>query len=414
MMTSRERVLSAVEHREPDRVPIDLGGTPTSGIMAQAMADLRRHLGNPGQPPRIFEIIQMLAEVEDDLIDRLRVDVLPVMPPAVAAGLRHDRVKPWTFRDGTVFLVPETFAVEEAEDGALLMREGCDPTRPVYAKMPATGQYFDVPALYECDPNYEPPPLREVRARATLPTETLEFCQARAENLRAHTDKALMAGGFGHLGLMRVGSLPDFLVLMATDPDYVHALFDLRVETTLRSLEKLEAALGGSIDILAWDSFDYGSQRAELFSPDWFAEFFAPRWTALNRWVHENTAWKTWQHSCGSIARVLPHLVETGVDCLNPVQCSAAGMDPQTLKERFGSRITFWGGGVDTQRTLPFGTPDEVAAEVRERIRIFAPGGGFVFNPTHNIQAGTPPENVLAAFDAAREAGAYGPLAQAT
>jgi len=124
-------------------------------------------------------------------------------------------------------------------------------------------------------------------------------------------------------------------------------------------------------------------------------------------WVHRNTRWKVWQHSCGSIPRLIPMLVEAGLDALNPVQCSAAGMDPRWLKETFGDRLTFWGGGVDTQKTLPFGTPEQVAAEVEERIRIFAPGGGYVFNPVHNIQQGTPPENIVAAFDAARAAGRY-------
>ncbi|MBE3064333.1 MAG: methyltransferase, partial [Spirochaetes bacterium] len=124
-------------------------------------------------------------------------------------------------------------------------------------------------------------------------------------------------------------------------------------------------------------------------------------------WVHRNTGWKTWYHCCGSITRILPMLIDSGVDVINPVQTSAAGMDPAWLKERFGSRVVFWGGGVDTQRTMPFASPDEVAAEVRERIRILAPGGGFVFNPIHNIQQGTPPENIAAAYEAARAAGVY-------
>ena len=144
-------------------------------------------------------------------------------------------------------------------------------------------------------------------------------------------------------------------------------------------------------------------------SPDWFEDLFLPCYQVLNDWVHEHTTWKTWQHSCGSIPHVIPMLVESGLDVLNPVQCSAAGMDPAWLKESFGDRLAFWGGGVDTQKTLAFGTPEDVAAEVEERIRIFAPGGGFVFNPIHNIQAGTPPENIIAAYEAARNADVYAP-----
>ena len=152
---------------------------------------------------------------------------------------------------------------------------------------------------------------------------------------------------------------------------------------------------------------DYAGQDRELFSPALFEELCVPHFRAQNAWVHGHTAWKTWFHCCGSIPRLLPLLVDAGVDIINPVQTSAAGMDPQTLKDRFGGKIVFWGGGIDTQRTLPFGSPAQVAEEVRARVRIFGPGGGFVFNPIHNIQQGTPPENIVAAYDAAREAGVY-------
>jgi uroporphyrinogen-III decarboxylase len=195
--------------------------------------------------------------------------------------------------------------------------------------------------------------------------------------------------------------------LLLTDKTYVEDLFAIRTERALKSLEILKDHLKDSIDILCIDGFDCGGQNCELFAPELFEELFVPFLREQNDWVHRNTTWKTWYHSCGSIPRIIPLLIESHMDILNPVQTSAAGMDPKNLKDRFGGKIVFWGGGIDTQKTLPFGSVDEVRREVAERIRIFAPEGGFVFNPVHNVQAGTPPENLAAAFETAREIGRY-------
>jgi len=406
-MTSRERVLKALNHEEPDRVPIDLGGTIMSGIMAHALDRLRRHLGLAESPPKVYEVFQMLGEVEMDLVERLGVDVLPVEPPAQFFSLRRENYKPWQLWDGTEVLMSGEFRAETDAAGDLLLHEGGDPAEPVVARMPHGGFYFDIPSLTETHFDAVPPALSKVRDENRLTDESLEFLQARAERLRAETDKALLLGCWGKTGLPWVCSIPDFLMLLGTDRAYVKDLFEIRTEVALSNLEKLNACLGDKIDILGFEGADYGSQKSELFSPDWFEELFLPFYKQQNDWVHLNTKWKTWQHSCGSIAKILPMMIESGMDILNPVQCSAVGMDARGLKEMYGHKITFWGGGVDTQKTLPFGTPEDVAAEVAERMRIFAPGGGFVFNPIHNVQQGTPPENVLAAFDTVREMGVY-------
>jgi hypothetical protein len=406
-MTSRERVLMAVNFREPDRAPLDLGGSIMSGIMAHALDRLRRHLGLEPRPVRVYEVFQMLGEVEMDVVERLGIDVLPVEPPVQFFGLRREGWKPWRLWDGTDVLMPGQFDVEVSAAGDWLLHTGGDPSQPVEGRMPRGGFYFDMPALTASHYDYTPPPLDQVRQEYRLESPVLEFLACRAEHLRRTTDKALFLGCWDKLGLPWVGSIPDFLVLMLTDKPYVQELFAVRTETALANMEKLKSYLGDSIDILGLDGTDYGSQNAELFSPELFAELYVPFFKIQNDWVHRHTAWKTWLHTCGSVTRILPLLVEAGVDILNPVQTSAAGMDPAWLKRTFGGRIVFWGGGVDTQRTLPFATPEEVAAQVRERVRIFAPGGGFVFNTIHNIQQGTPPENILAAYDTARTAGAY-------
>jgi len=303
--------------------------------------------------------------------------------------------------------VPGQFQVVEDEKGDYLLHEEGDVNQPVSARMPKDGYYFDMPAMIDFHTDFQPPPLDEIRKENPLTTPELEFLQEKAERLRKHTDKALLLGCWGKIGLKGVGSIPDFLCLLATDQAYVRDLHAIRTETAIANLEKLKTYLGDTIDIIGIDGCDYGGQRCELFSPDWFETLFAPYYKEQHDWVHSNTGWKTWKHTCGSVAKILPMLVDSGLDIINPVQCSAGGMDPKWLKDTFGARITFWGGSVDTQKTLPFGTPEDVVDEVTERIRIFAPGGGYVFNPVHNIQHGTPPENQVAAFETVVEVGKY-------
>lgn len=406
-MTSRERVRASLAHREPDRVPIDLGSNLTSGIMAHALDRLRAHLGFERRPVRVHEVFQMLGEVEMDVVERLGADILPVEPLVQFFGLRRENWKPWKLWDGTGVLVPGQFDVELDAEGGWLLHSGGDPTRPVEARMPRGGFYFDMPSLTESRPDWVPPRLDDVRREHLLGPGELEHMQGRAEHLRRTTDKALMLGAWDTTGLPWVGSIPDFLMLLLSDTAYVRDMFAARTEVAIANLEKLAAHLGDTIDVIGMEGNDFGAQNAELFSPELFQELFVPFLREQNDWVHRHTRWKTWYHCCGSITRILPMMIDCGVDVINPVQTSASGMDPSMLKSRFGDRIVFWGGGVDTQRTLPFGSPDQVAAEVRERIRLFGPGGGFVFNPIHNIQQGTPPENIVAAYDAAREAGVY-------
>jgi hypothetical protein len=406
-LTSRERVLAALSFREPDRVPLDLGGSIMSGIMAHPLDALRRRLGLESRPVRVYEVFQMLGEVEPDLAERLGLDVLPVEPAVQFFGLRREGWKPWRLWDGTQVLVPGGFDVEVSPEGDWLLHTGGDPAQPVEGRMPRDGFYFDMPSLTASHADYIPPPLQEVRREHRLQTAELEFLASRAEQLRRTTDKALFLGCWDCFGLPWVGSIPDFLVLMLERPGYVKELFAARTETALDNLAKAWRYLGENIDVLGLDGTDYGSQNAELFTPELFAELYVPFFKIQNEWVHRHTPWKTWLHTCGSVTRIIPHLVEAGIDVLNPVQTSAAGMDPAWLKREFGKRIAFWGGGVDTQRTLPFALAEEVAAEVRERVRILAPGGGFVFNTIHNVQQGTPPENLIAAYDTAREAGRY-------
>jgi uroporphyrinogen-III decarboxylase len=188
-----------------------------------------------------------------------------------------------------------------------------------------------------------------------------------------------------------------------TRRDYVYKVFEGQCEIALANLEKLHRALGDKVHITLITGTDFGAQNNLFISENAYRDLYKPFHRAINDWVHNNTGWKTFIHSCGSVVKLIPDFIEAGFDILNPVQTAAAGMDPKDLKERFGEQIVFWGGGVDTQKTLPFGTPEEVRREVQERVEIFGRGGGFVFAGIHNIQAGVPVENLIALFEAFRD-----------
>ncbi|MGD9496187.1 MAG: uroporphyrinogen decarboxylase family protein [Armatimonadota bacterium] len=408
-MTSRERVIAALEHREPDRVPLDLGASIVTGIHAQTLVWVRRALGLDDHAVRIYDIVQMLGEVEMDLVERLGLDVLRVDVGGARVGARSDAEKLWEPWPDVPVLIPADLDIEPDEHGGWLYYRTVGGERIAQMSMPAGSYYFDTIGYGQWHHDFVPPPLeriREISAAWHLHETTLEALARRAQELRASTDKALLMTS-GGLGMCYVGHLTDFLCLLAEDPGYVHDLFQLATEVALANLHKLWGAVGDSVDLIWITGLDFGSQRCELFSPRTFREVYLPALRPQYEWIRNNTTWFSFEHSCGSIAKIVGDMAQAGLDALNPVQTTAAGMDPAWLKRTVGDRLTFWGGGVQTQDVLQFGTPDQVRAQVAERVRIFGPGGGFVFCADHNIQPDTPPENVVAAYDTARETGRY-------
>jgi len=409
-MTSRERVLAALEHREPDRVPLDLGGSFVTSIHAVALDDLRKHLGLQQRPVKIVDAYQMLGEVEMDVVERLHLDCLPVEPPVLTMGLRRENWKPWRLMDGREVLVPGDFEVQVTPEGDwLFTAPGSGSAVPTH-RMPRHGYYFDTLGETAWHMDWTPPPLSEMARQfegALVHDGDLAHMAEQAARLRRTTDKALILNCWGLLGPRYVGTLTDFWCLLASDPKYVRGLFDLAAEVGVRNLERMWEAIGEDIDVVVISGLDFGTQKAEWFSRDTFLEVYLPCLQVHYEWIRANTTWKSFEHSCGSAAKIIGDMAAAGLDAFNPVQTSAAGMDPAWLKETCGDRLTFWGGGSETQSTLPFGSPEQVRAEVAERIRIFAPGGGFVYCPIHNIQPNTPPENIVAAYDAAHELGRY-------
>jgi hypothetical protein len=410
-MNSRERVLKTINHEEPDRVPIDFGGSIVTGIMASGLVKLRKHLGLEGQV-KVYDIFQMLGEVTLDLVERFDIDVLAVEPESITFPhlLNRDH-KPWTLFDGTQVLMPGRFDVSVTPEGDWLLHEDGDPSKPSVARMPKDGFYFDKVTVSDWNMDYKPPSIESLRASnwRQLPEHDLRYLQDKARLLRQNTDKALVMTNWGDasLGPPSVGSIPEWLVLMVTEPAYVGELMDLATERALDNIKLYWEAIGEDIDIISLDGHDFGSQERELFSPALFEQFHEPCYKKQCDWIHTHTPWKISKHCCGSIPNLIEPMIRAGIDVLNPVQTSAKGMSAQVLKDSFGDRITFRGGGVDTQRVLPFGTPDDVRDDVRQRLSILGSDGGFIWAAIHNVQYDVPPENIVAMIDAIHEFGGY-------
>lgn len=417
-MTSRDRVRAAVHHQEPDRVPVDLGSTPVTGIAASAYARLRKALGFPPVSVKVSEPFQVLGEVEFEVMGKLGVDTVGLRSPVTMFGYRNKNWKPWRLFDGTDVLVGEQFVVEEDENGDLLIYPGGDTSVPPSGRMPKGGFYFDSIVRQESMDEARLDPRRFAEEFERYSDEDLEYFRRASEELYRNTERSIVLwfgqGGFGDIAVVPGPGLKhpkgvrdpqEWYIAHMTHPEYIRGIFEIQYEVALENLKLLWEAVGNRADVVGVSGTDLGTQNACFISPDMYRDLYQPFHRKLNDWIHTNTPWKILYHSCGSIAAVLDDLIEAGVDVLNPVQCSAVGMEAKTLKERYGDRLVFWGGGVDTQKTLPFGTPEAVRQEVKERIETFAPGGGFVFNPIHNIQPTTPVENMLALFEAVREVG---------
>lgn len=410
-MTSRERILAAIAHRAPDRVPIDLGATPSSGISAVAYGNLKRHLGLTGGHTRIYDVVQQLAQPEESILDRFGVDAVDI---GRAFNTAEADWRAMTLGDGQSAHYPAWFHPEPQPDGSFIARhaDGTD-----IAHMPAGSPFFDqtcFPYLdgYPSDFTGLDAAMGKVLWSALVHSPWdhagdpgfWDTLRAKALALRQSSDRALMIvigcnlfewGTF----LRRVDG---FLYDLPTEPAKVEELLEALLQRHLAVLAKVCAAVGDVADICRFGD-DLGTNGGPFMSPAMYRQFFKPRHTQLCDYVHRHSGMKTFLHSCGSIHSLLPDLIEAGFDVINPVQTNCRNMEPERLKRDFGRDICFWGGGCDTRVVLPTASPTEVKRHVHERLAVFAPGGGFVFNPVHNILPDVPPQNIVAMFEAVAE-----------
>ena len=410
-MTARERVLATLDHREPDGLAVDLGSNPSSGISAGAHANLVQQLGLSDQRTRVYDVVQQLAQPSDELLGRLRIDTVDIGRTFNATDADW---KPMVLPSGIDVEIPAWFHPVHQDDGAW---EAFTEDGLRIASMPLGANFFDQTHF----PYLDGYPEDLSGLAAVMPTVLWaglvhspwdhagddgfwETLREQTLALRATTDRALMVSV--GCNLFEWGTflrrIDNFLMDLALDQANVERLLDALLELHFETLDNVIASVGDIADIVRFGD-DLGMDSGPLMSPDTYRAIFKPRHAALNAYVHERSDMRTFLHSCGSIHELLPDLIEAGVDIINPVQISARDMEPERLKREFGDDITFWGGGADTRKALPTGTPDEVKDHVRRNIEAFAPGGGFVFATAHNMLPDVPPENIEAMFEAVDE-----------
>ncbi|MHB1296170.1 MAG: uroporphyrinogen decarboxylase family protein [Anaerolineae bacterium] len=410
-MNSRERMLTTLNHREPDRVAVDFNGHRSSGIMAQVYVQLRECLGLPPSELYVYDFIQQLALVEDDVLDAVGADVVEV---GHGFHKRPEYWQDWQLPDGTPCKIPAFVPVERLDnawvvrgdegqviciqkEGTLFFEQTCFPLLDSDdATFERLAYYLD--QIMWCRLGIPPSPVGLDEAGLAVRRET-------ARELRASTDRAIY-GTFGG-NLIEIGEfafrIDNFLFQLAANPQRMHTFLDRLTEFHLRNMDRYLGAVGEYLDLIGFGD-DLGMQTGPQISPAMYREFFKPRHKVL--WNHAKELCphlKVSLHCCGAVYPLLRDMIEAGLDAINPVQFTCRDMELLRLKREFGKDLVFWGGGADTQGVLLYGTPEQVGQHVREQVAIMAPGGGFVFQQVHNILAGVPAENVVAMFDAVRQ-----------
>ena len=412
-MNSKERVQTSLNHRQPDKMAIDFGATPVTGIHVLAIENLRKIYGLEEKPVKVTEPYQMLGEVDDELKEAMGVDTIGISPKNNMFGFANN-TPPREFKTfwGQTVLVPAEFNTKIDEEGDLLIYPGGDTSAPASAKMPQTSYFFDTIIRQE--------PIDEANLKvednleefSPISDEDLTYFKNEVDKV-AGSGKAIVAN-FGGTALGDIALVPapqmkypkgirdvsEWYMSTMMRPDFVKEVFDRETDIAVENLKKIFAVVGNRIDVAFICGTDFGTQDSTFCAPETFDDMWLPYYQKVNNWIHENTEWKTFKHSCGAVEPFMSHFIEAGFDIINPVQINASGMDPKHLKSAYGDKLTFWGGGVDTQKVLSFGTPEEVTKQVLEQCEILSLNGGFIFNTVHNTQANVPIENLEAMMKA--------------
>lgn len=405
-MNHRERVLKAINHEEPDRVPIDIGGMRSTGMHSIAYREFRKHLGFGYDSVKLYDVFQQLGLIDQDILDYFDADVVPVNRLEPAFGIKIDHWKEGELIDGSDALVPAGFDPEK-ENGVYKIK---DDEGHTIAQRSESSLYYDQAGVYhpmaDADTKEK---IREEYECEEISEEEREFLANQAENLREETDRAIMAefGGSIYEKGQTLRGYKQWYLDLAGNKELVKYLLDKLVENYLDNLETFIDVLSDKVDIVVFGGDDLGMQDGPQVSPETYQEIFLPRHKRMWDFVHKNTDWKVFLHSCGSIYQLLPYLIEAGVDIINPVHINASHMKPQRLEQEFGNEVVFWGGGCDTQKVLPSGSVEDVREDVKKNVETFAPGGGFVFTPVHNIQPDVNAKNIETVYKAAEEFGDY-------
>jgi len=414
-MTSKERIKVCLNHKQPDKDPVDFGGTTVTGMHASCIAALRNYYELEKRLVKVYEPYQCLGYIDKDLQEAIGIDVVAVNPRNTKFGFPNTSWKEWTMQDGLKVLVSSNFNITIDEKGDTLLYPQGDTSVSPSARMPEGGNFFDTIVRQEPIDDDNLNVQDNLEEYGLIGEEDLEYLIDQVE-MAAVTGLGVV-GNFSGTALGDISSIPgpklkhpkgirdiqEWYISIAIRQDYVYELFEKQTDIGIKNYETIYNAIGDNIDVLSVCGTDFGTQNSTFCSLETYRTLWKPHYKKINDWIHSNTNWKTFKHCCGAIASFIPDFIESGFDIINPVQLSASGMDATSLKREYGKDITFWGGGVDTQNTLPFGNPEEIREQVLERCKIFAMDGGFIFNTIHNIQAHTPVENIVAVIDAVKE-----------
>jgi hypothetical protein len=412
---SRKNFLKTINHKQPDKVVVDFGSTGVTGIHVLIVEKLRDYYGLEKKPVRVVEPYQMLGEIDSELIKAMDIDVIGLFSAKNMFGIPNENWKVHKTLWGQEVLFPGSFNYTYNSNGDILMYPEGDTSVPPSGMMPKTGFFFDALDRQKPidDSTLKVEDNLEEFGHITEPE--LAYWKVKVNGLKDNS-KAVVAslGGtaLGDIALVPAINLKDpkgirgveeWYISTLIREDFIKEIYDRQTDIAIENLRLLSEVIGNKIDVVFTCGTDFGTQNSTFCSTETYDRVWLPYYKKVNDWIHQNTTWKTFKHSCGAVEPLMSHFIESGFDIINPVQINASGMDPRKLKEKYGDKLVFWGGGVDTQGAFAFGTPAQVREQVKSQCDILNNNGGFVFNTVHNIQANVPFENVVAMLEALKE-----------
>jgi len=414
-LSSKQNFIKTINHQQPDRVVVDFGSTAVTGIHVLIVEKLREYYGLEKKPVKVIEPYQMLGEIDTELINAMEIDVIGLFGHKNMFGIANENWKghktPW----GQEVLLPGNFNPGYNDNGDILVYAEGDTSYPPTAMMPKTGYFFD--ALNRQKPVDDSTlKVEDNLEEFGYVTETdLNYWKVQADEADSQ-NKAVVAslGGtaLGDIALVPAMQLKDpkgirgveeWYISTLMREDFVRELYARQTDIAIENLKRYHEVIGNKLDVVFTCGTDFGTQNSTFCSAETYDRVWLPYYRKVNDWIHQNTNWKTFKHSCGAVESLMDNFIESGFDIINPVQINAYGMDPKILKKKYGDKLVFWGGGVDTQGAFAFGTPDQVKEQVKTQCSILNENGGFIFNTVHNIQANVPFRNVVAMLEALRE-----------
>jgi len=412
---SKQNFIKTINHQQPDRLVVDFGSTAVTGIHVLVVQKLREYYGLEKRPVKVIEPYQMLGEIDDELLTAMNIDVIGLLSEKNMFSVPNENWKVHKTLWGQEVMLPGNFNYTYNSNGDILMYPEGDTSQPPSAMMPKTGYFFDAlnrqgpvdDLTLSADDNLE--------EFGRLTDKDLAYWKKVISDPRL-SSKAVMAsvGGtaLGDIALVPaiglknpkgIRGVEEWYISTLIREDFVKEIYDRQTDIAIENMKMLFEVIGNNIDAVFICGTDFGTQNSTFCSPETYERVWKPYYRKVNDWIHRNTTWKTFKHSCGAVEPLMSHFIDSGFDIINPVQINASGMDPRKLKKNYGEKLVFWGGGVDTQGAFAFGTPSQVKEQVKTQCEILNNNGGFVFNTVHNIQANVPFDNVVAMLEVLKD-----------